>query len=266
MPTPFPGMDPYLEDPATWPNLHHGLIAEIKSRITADLRPRYYARAEERVYVSDEGDPARNVYIPDIRVVHPPRHGSADWTPREGGTDLAEGLEVTTLIHDEIHERRVEVIAAVDRSVVAVIEILSPTNKVPGSPGRESYRQKRTDVLLSQSHWIEIDLLRAGQRTIPTEALPFPGDYLIHVSRVQRRPRGRVWPIRLQDKLPSIGIPLKPGDPDYPLDLQAILNAAYDHSAYDLEIDYTREPPNRLTPEQAAWADQLLREKGLRTA
>ena len=70
MPSPFPGMDPYLESPVLWPDVHHGLISEIQSLLNQSLRPRYHVRVVERVYVSDENDPGRKVIIPDVNIIN----------------------------------------------------------------------------------------------------------------------------------------------------------------------------------------------------
>jgi hypothetical protein len=264
MPSPFPGMDPYLEEPGLWPDVHHRLISVAGDMLTEQLRPRYYARIEERVYVSDELDPARHVIAPDLRIVSGSgrRKGTGAITIGEA-IDVAEPVEVTTLFEDEIHEPRIEVIDRLDRAVVAVIEILSPTNKVPGARGRLSYEQKRLEVMSSPSHFIEIDLLRAGEPFGPYKTLA-PHDYRVHVSRVGRRPKGTLWPIRIEQRLPIIPIPLKEKDLDGSLDLQVVLETAYDRAAYDLEIDYRKDPIPPLDPPQAVWADRLLKEKGVR--
>ena len=163
---------------------------------------------------------------------------------------VAEPVEVVTLIEEEIRELRVEVIDASRRQVVTVIEVLSPTNKIPNSRGQESYRRKRAEVLASQSHWVEVDLLRDGERLVAAELMPY-GDYFVHVSRVERRPSGKVWPIRLPQPLPAIPIPLRAPDPDVKLDLQQVLTTVYDRSSYDLTIDYGNEPIPALPREYA---------------
>ena len=113
------------------------------------------------------------------------------------------------------------------------------------------------------SHWVEIDLLRKGLPLVAREVLP-KGEYFVHLSRVNRRPKGEVWPIRLPQRLPVIAIPLRPGDPDGNLDLQQVLDTAYDRAAYDLEIDYRIEPDPPLAPDETSWAHELLVSKGLR--
>jgi hypothetical protein len=176
---------------------------------------------------------------------------------------VTEPVVATTLIEDEIHEYRVEVIDTGLRQVVTVIEVVSPTNKVPGARGQESYRRQRTEAMTSQAHWVEIDLPRDGETLVAGEVLP-KGDYFVHVSRVENRPSGLIWPIRLPQRLPVILIPLRAPDPDAKLDLQALLNTIYDRSVYDLDLDYRKEPVPPLSPAYAVWAERLFKEKGLR--
>lgn len=265
MPSPFPGMDPFLEGPGLWPDVHHWLISVSAELLNQQLRPSYYARIETRVYVSDESDPGRRVIIPDVRLVH--RRGARQphhpVTSAGRGAAVAEPLEVTTLLEEEIHEARIDVIDRSEKSVVAVIEFVSPSNKVAGSRGRESYQAKRDEVMRSPSHFIEIDLLRDGDRFAPFEPLP-EHEYRIHVSRAQRRPRGLVWPIRLDQQLPPVPIPLREKDPDAQLELSEVIKIAYERAAYDLEIDYGQNPNPPLTGEWEQWATSILKEKGLR--
>ena len=267
MPSPFSGMDPYLEEPGLWPDVHHQLISTAREFLSARLRPRYYVRVEERVFISDENDPGRSVIIPELRIAaRPGSTGSLQPAASDGpGRDVAvaEPVVATTLIEDEIHEPRIEVIDRDQRLVVTVIEILSPANKVAGARGQASYQEKRLEVMRSPSHWVEIDLLRAGVPLAAREMLP-PCEYTVHVSRVQRRPKATIWPIRLHQQLPVIPLPLRADDPDADLDLQAVLDTAYDRAGYDLQIDYRAEPVPPLTRELAEWSDHLLRQKNLR--
>jgi hypothetical protein len=257
-------MDPYLENPGPWPDVHHRLISIPGEQLGAQLRPKYYVRIEERVYVSDEDDPGRSVIAPDLRIAERPSLANTAFQPAGVATlEVAEPVEVTSVFEDEIHEARLEVIDREQRLVVTVIEVISPTNKVAGSRGQVSYQQKRQEVLSSPNHWVEIDLLRTGQSSTLREVLP-PCDYTVHVSRRERRPKATVWPIRLTQRLPVVPIPLRPEDPDAKLDLQSVLATAYDRAAYDLELDYRPEPVPPLNPEAAAWAEALLRGKGLR--
>ena len=260
MSSPFPGMDPYLEEPGLWPDVHHELISVMREMLNRAVRPKYHVRVEERVYVSDEEDPGREVIVPDLRVAESGRRTRRSRPGAKAATATlvaAEPLVLTTLLDDEIHEARLEVVDREQRTVVTVIEILSPTNKVAGSRGRASYLEKRQEVMTSPSHLVEIDLLRAGLPLHTREALP-RADYYVHVSRTDLRPKGLVWPITLQQRLPVIAIPLRLEDPEAPLDLQEILNTAYDRAAYDLAIDYGRETVPPLTTDQRRWAEELL--------
>jgi hypothetical protein len=260
-------MDPYLEDVGLWPDVHHELISVSRELLNKLLRPKYHVRVEERVYISDEYDPGRQVIIPDLRVAGTGQNGPVPASPVSGpdesGVAVAEPVELTTLIEDEIHETRLEVINREQRMVVTVIEVLSPTNKVAGSRGRASYEEKRAEVMKSPSHFVEIDLLRAGVALGARERVP-PADYYVHVSLQDRRPKGRVWPILLPQRLPEIPVPLRPEDQDVPLDLQQVLATAYDRAGYDLELDYRQEPVPPLPGNYVEWADGLLRSKGLR--
>jgi hypothetical protein len=256
-------MDPYLEAPGLWPDVRHGLISEMQATLNRRLRPKYRVRVQERVYIWDENDPGREVIVPDLRVAETQEARGSDRAPQAEQVLVAEPVVLTTLIDDEIHEARLEVIDNSQRLVVTVIEVLSPANKVAGSRGRASYEEKRREVMTSPAHLVEIDLLRSGAPLHAREVLP-RGDYFVHVSRKERRPKGLVWPILLTQRLPAVSIPLKSEDPDAELDLQTVLNTAYDRAAYDLEIDYRGEPVPPLAPACAQWADQLLREKGLR--
>ena len=264
MPSPFPGMDPYLENPALWPDVHHKLISVIRASLNQQLAPKYLVRIEERLYLSDESDPGRSVIIPDLRVASPPvQEQHAHRSTAAPGVVVAESIEMITLLDDEIHETRLELLESESRSVIAVIEILSPTNKVAGSSGRESYREKRQEILHSPTHLVEIDLLRAGASFLARNQLP-TCDYLVHVSRRRPRPRGQDWPIQLQQRLPVIPIPLRPEDPDEKLDLQEALSTAYDRARYGALIDYNADPVPPLRGETATWAAELLKNKGLR--
>jgi hypothetical protein len=258
-------MDPYLEDPRRWPDVHLNLIAEMEAMLNRSLRPRYFASAEERVYICDEDDPARKVIVPDLRVTRHPGAPPASVSParKTAGAALAVPVEMTTLIEEEIRERRLEIVDAETRGVVTVLEVASPSNKVLGSRGRASYQQKRQEVMQSRIHWVEIDLLRGGERLFARD-VELEGDYFVHVSRVESRPRGLVWPILLEQRLPVVDIPLKKGDSDAQLDLQQALESVYERSAYDLKLDYRSDAVPPLSSEHAAWAGRLLSEKGLR--
>jgi hypothetical protein len=262
-------MDPYLEEPGLWPDVHGRLINIASEFLNARIRPKYVTRIEERVYISDQDDPGREVIAPDVRILRVPTAPSTKQSPPGGvavvepAAEVTASVRMTTLLEDDIHESYLQVIDRASREVVTVIEILSPANKVEGSRGRDSYVHKRRQVMNSPSHFVEIDLLRRGAHVTTREQFP-PCEYTVHVSRVGLRPAGDIWPIRLHQRLPVIPIPLRGSDPDAPLDLQQVLATAYERAAYDADIDYKREPVPPLPPPLAAWAEERLKSRGLR--
>jgi Protein of unknown function (DUF4058) len=261
MPSPFPGMDPYLETPDLWPDVHHKLISEIQTALVPGLRPRYVARVELRVYVADEDDPHKPV-IPDVRVEKSGRNGGKR-AETVSTLTVAEPL-IVPLLDEEIEEAYLEIRQLETGQLVTIIEVLSPTNKVRSASGRTSFMKKRQETLNSNVHWVEIDLLRAGTPSVTRPPLR-SSDYRILVSRAENRDEARYWPVNLRQMLPIIGIPLRKPDPDAPLDLGAVLQTAYDHAAYDLSVDYRKQPDPPLTGADRAWANRLLRERGLRS-
>jgi hypothetical protein len=186
MPSPFPGMDPYLEKPSGWSDVHQELISATRAALKALIGPKYHVRIEERIYISNDTDPGRIVLVPDVQVSSRDVDARSLTTAAKGGIDVAEPLVLETLI------------------------------------------------------------------------------YLVHFSPTHRRPLGLVWPIRLSQRFPIIPIPVRAGDDDAPLDLQAILDTAYDHAGYETDIDYTGEPVPPLGPHWNEWSERWLREKGLR--
>jgi hypothetical protein len=260
MASPFPGMDPYLESPHIWPDVHHRLISEIQSVLNPSLRPNYVARVEMRVYISDEDDPARELIVPDVRIEESLQAGGKK-TKASNGVAVVEPLALPDWLDDEIKEARIEIYHRESGKLVTIIELLSPANKVAHSRGRESLLQKRRDARDGNVHWVEIDLLRAGLPSVARTALK-ASDY--RVLRYRARKSGQYWPISIRQVLPPIGVPLRGKDADVPLDLNTVLRAAYENAAYDLSIDYTRDASPPLRGPDKTWADRLLRSQGLR--
>lgn len=262
MPSPFPGMDPYLENPSLFPDFHHELIARIKQTLNDMLHPRYRARVEERVYISQDDGPPQQRIIPDVslKLADPSSHSGKKPSSSQM---VAEPIELITLIEEEVHEAYVAIYDRSGQHLVTIIEVLSPANKAAGSAGLESYRSKRFQIQHSSTHLVEIDLLRSGVRLLDVPDVPVC-DYHIHVSEHGRRPRGWVWPILLNQRLPEIRIPLGPQDEPLAFDIQALVDSAYDASHYEAEIDYRRDPVPPLPVQYASWADDLLKAQGLR--
>ncbi|MFQ6102510.1 MAG: DUF4058 family protein [Anaerolineae bacterium] len=271
MPSPFPGMDPYLEAVERWPDVHQSLITYIRDALQPQMRPRYYARMGERVYVLTPP----HAFYPDVLVIERSvREPSAPYAPAPAATtdttvtiDAAPTPLIIHIAPAEHREPYVEIVHAAGDEVVTVIEVLSPANKAVGA-GRDLYRRKQGEILSSDVNLVEIDLLSIGQPTLalPPEALAGlpPHRYLINVRRARERDQAEVYPIALSQRLPQVGIPLRPPDPDVTLDLPVIFTQCYDNGGYGDLVDYRQPPPVLLTPEEAAWIDGLLRGRGLR--
>lgn len=252
MPSVFPGMDPYLEGPR-WPGFHLHLTGEIQAFLVPQLRPKYVVDAERRVYVEyDPEDELRSIQ-PDIAI--------ADEEPsrrlgRTGTAAIVEPVVLTVPVPVEHREAYLSIQLRETREVVTVLEILSPSNKRPGSDGRREYLRKRDEVLESKTHLVELDLLRGGDRLPTVQPLP-DGDYFALVCRGNRRPRVEVYAWGLRTPLPTIPIPLVGPDPDASLDLQAVFTAAYDRAGYDYSLDYEASLYPPLRDADRAWAKNL---------
>lgn len=262
MPSPFPGMDPYLEHPELWPEVHNRLIVAIADALAPQLRPKYRVAIEKRVYQTSGEEDTLVVGIPDLTVQ---RQVSAT-NPTTANVSLASppvrSLTVTIPMPETVREGYLEVREVATKEVVTVIEVLSPKNKRAGE-GRKAYKRKRQRVLGSLTHLVEIDLLRKGE-PMPVFGNGIQSDYRILVSRSDRRPQAQLYAFSLQDVIPSFPLPLRSPDTEPLLDLQTLLSGVYDRAGYDLVIDYTREPVPSVPDAEAAWADTLLREQGLR--
>jgi hypothetical protein len=273
MPSPFPGMDPYVESPDWFPNLHDALITFLVEALMRRLPAPYYARSRQRVWLEYTQRPIE----PDVDVLHPGR-GPSRWRSEGGGVAVAEEIDldepvaiaVQSIVHDPYEEPYVEIRrrhGSEDR-LVAAIEVLSPANKTLGNPGRDSYREKQREVLAGQTHLIEIDLLRGGQHTtaVPRElAIARAGafDYHVCVHRFDHPNVYYIYPIKLEQRLPGIAIPLLPDDPAASLSLQAVFDRAYDAGPYSRVIFYGEDPIiPPLPPEKLEWVKARLKPPG----
>lgn len=254
----FPGMDPYLEDPQIWPGVHAALIVYIRDQLQPLLRPRYIAAIEERVFV--EG-PDRQI-VPDVWITR----RSADRPGASAAVAVAEvDQPVTVQVPSiEVHESYIEILdRKTGQSIVTVIEVVSPSNKYPG-PGRDSYVAKQREVFGSRAHFVEIDLLRAGNHVLAVPEWVVRGsnvyDYLICTNRAHGlRDVFDLHPRSLRDRLPRFNIPLAGDDPDVPLDLQAAINQVYEAGSYGDRINYKGGCRPPLSAGDQAWADEQVR-------
>jgi hypothetical protein len=250
MRSPFPGMDPYLENPAFWPDVHNSLVAAIREALAPLLAPRYYIGLERRMYLLRPDD---LVFIgrPDLAVLAkrqpPPR------TPPLADVPV---IEVDVPISDEVGENYLEVREVPGGQLVTVFELLSPVNKL--GAGRQEYLQKRDHIFRSRTHLVEVDLLRAGE-PMPIVQPVASNDYRILVSRGTTRPRAQLLPFSVRQPIPAFRLPLLPGDDEPLVDINAILHSLYEHVRFDLLVDYSQPPVPPLSEADAEWAGTLLK-------
>lgn len=262
MKSPFPGMDPYLQQ--YWRDVHTSLVTYARDQLQPMLPADLVARAEERVYLESEGEVDRSFY-PDVFALERPTRGGATGTP-------AVGLEVATPVivrfRDEpITERFVEIRDAQSNNrVITVIEFVSPTNKAPGA-GFDLFRQKQRDLARAGATLVEIDLILGGRRvlSVPLTRIKFRDRtrYQAIVRRGWKWHEAEIYPLPLQQRLSVIPIPLREADADTRLDLQALIDLAYVNGGHD-SIDYREDPDPPLEGPEAEWADALLRAAGKR--
>ncbi len=264
MPSPFPGMDPYVERPAIWPDCHDTLITCIRGALQPLLRPKYGALTQDRLFVVDSD----RRMLPDVAVVPSP----STRTPSSGAMALLEpdAPTIFELHFEEEREPYLEIReAAAGHRIVTAIEVLSPDNKTAGA-GRRSYLRKQEELWDSGANLVEIDLLRAGE---PTMRVSFA-----HLDELRpwRLPGGRVAPVQqcparslsrhaLERTLAAhCDSTRRIADQDVTLDLQAAFNRCWDEGAYPGFLHYDKPPPGRLTPEELAWCEDILRNGGYR--
>ena len=256
MPSIFPGMNPYLEAPALWPEVHSWLIVELARCLNPLITPKYRAAVEKRVY-----EQAILVGIPDVAITEKTPPAATDW-PREHPTataTLSQPVLVELPQSEPIHERYLEIREVATGDVVTVIEVLSTTNKRVGE-GRDKYLSKRTKILSSQSHLVEIDLLRSGE-PLPINPKQI-SDYGVLVSRCEQRPIAQLYPFQLRDPFPCFLMPLRVGDEEPVVDLNQVMQQVYEAAALDLAIAYDQHPNPPLNPEDWQWVQtQTLENK-----
>ncbi|MEC4813378.1 MAG: DUF4058 family protein [Scytonema sp. PMC 1069.18] len=249
MKNPFPGMNPYLEQPELWHQVHNRLIVAIADDLTPQIAPKYRVSIEERVYTSV--DDILLVGIADVAVA---KRSTTETKTALTTAKLAEPHKVKVPIPEQVIERFLEVRSTQSREVVSVIEILSPKNK-RSKEGRAAYESKRQKILASATHLVEIDLLRQGK------AMPILGvailDYSILVSRSYNRPNADLYTFDLKSSIPPFPIPLREGENEPIVDLQKLLNEVYERARFDLAIDYSLKPPVQ-SPEEEAWVREIL--------
>jgi len=264
MPSPFPGMDPWLERPRVFPTLHNNLITYLQAALKKLLPRGYVAAGANRVYVDPELKRE-----PDVGVF-----GTGAPPEARGGTAAAlAGAGLLVIAADPVAEPvevpYLEILSTEDDRLVTAIEVVSLSNKRPGDAGRVSYQQKQGEFRASGVNLVEIDLLRRGPHVtaVPLVRLRAAAPefaYHVCVSSAEHPHAFYVAPVRLADRLPVVPIPLDAGVSPVPLDLQAAFDRCYDEGPLPDLARYDRKQPDPpLSAEQQAWAEGVLRAKGI---
>jgi len=256
MPSPFPGMDPYLEG-YLWPDVHSALASKIRQQLTPLLRPKYAARLE--VYLAEDPFPEGEVGIlyPDVEVLESSANRRSTPEPGKASTLTITPPGLRLPVHQAVSVRvtNVEIRDTAGNRLITSIEILSPVNK--REPGLTAYRQKRRRLYEAGVHLLELDLLRRGKRPFDQPRLPVV-PYCMALTRAGAK-QMELWPVELWMRLPVVPVPLAAPDPDVPLDLQGALVAIYDEAAYELSLDYDQLPP---PPELSADEVKRMKDEG----
>ena len=249
---PFPGMDPYLEHPALWPDVHNRLIAAIADTLSPRVAPSYYVALERRVY--RDLPEHRFLGRPDLTIARRRGDGGSDAVREPPG---AYAVEIPTV--QDVEESYLEIRDAASGDAVCVVELLSPANKL-SRQGRDAYEAKRQDVLQSRTGLVEVDLLRAGE-SMPTVGDTPPSDYSILVRAGHRQCQATKHTFDLRDPIPVIGVPLRKDEEEVPLDLGAVVHQVYERARFDLRLDYDQPPEPPLRDDDHAWAMHLMKSR-----
>jgi hypothetical protein len=251
MKCPFPGMDPWLEHPALWPDVHDSLIAAIRDEITPLVSPKYYVALGRRTYLLQPED-LLFVGRPDVAVAS----RSPPAASRAPAREAAGAVDVEVAVSDEVSENYLEIHDVETGALVTALEILSPANKLHRQH-REDYERKRQRILDSRTNLVEVDLLREG-RPMPLAGSCPESDYRILVSRGWTRPRAKLYALSLRQPIPAIPVPLARGEEEPELRLNEVLHGLYGRARFDLRLRYDRPPEPTLGEEDAAWARRLV--------
>ncbi|WP_169977178.1 DUF4058 family protein [Tautonia rosea] len=256
MPGIFPGVDPYIEAQGQWPDFHASFITYLRDALFDRLPNHYEAVIEEQFRLYESDDEPALLAKPDVAVL---RTGK----PRgeEGGVAVAELVEpvtvpIASVEREDYRHTWIEIRTLPERSLVAVVELLSPTNKY--GQGRNDYLRKRTSYLAQPVHLVELDFLLAGHRMPMAAPMP-PGNFFAVVARSERRPDAEVYAWSIRRGLPPIPIPLRPPDPDVRLDLASVYATAYDRGRYARRLDYSAALSLPLADPDQQWAAEQIK-------
>jgi hypothetical protein len=227
MPSPFPGMDPYLEDDTLWPVFHHQLVMCLYQILLPSLPDRYRARVNQRHYVTEQA-------------------------------------LFTSVVREEHHEDYIEIRQRSDGRLVTLVDAVSPTNKL-NTAGRSAYLAKRCEAKSANASLVEVDLVLQGQPTLEYSRDGLPDwDYAVTVTRSTQPERYEIYTATLQKKLPRFRLPLAADDRDTVLDLHTAFTRCYDQGGFAAKIDYTKDPSTPLNDEDRQWLQGVLKQQKLR--
>jgi hypothetical protein len=255
MKSPFPGMDPFIEARGLWADFHDNLIVELQRSLNQRLPERYEALLGERTYIDlvdpVEGLRSQQVIKPDVRI-----DSDIGNFPAAAATHDQSATAASVIMHPELaveeRETSIEIHDALAGGhVVTCIEVLSPSNKRPGSPGWAEYERKRQLMFRGESSFVEIDLLRGGRRRPMREPWPASPYYLL-VMWKEQAPQCRVWPGFAIQPLPPIPIPLAAPDPDLTFEIQPCIEQVLARSRYERRLRYFDPIQPPLTRDESA--------------
>lgn len=259
MPSPFPGMDPWLEHPSQFSGLHSQLVAYAVELLQPELLSRgYFVTPNERVWIEE----SQRDILPDGAVLQ----WRPETTPKPASVTSADKSVKVRKFRSEYRQPYLEIFDNEHRKLITGIEFVSPTNKSK-SEGRKLYRKKQRELQAAGVNVVEVDLLRRGRSVILAQPAltesARPWDYLVCLWRAHEDEDFELYPIELRSRLSRILIPLKPKDAEATLDLQAVFDKAYDAGPYRVSVNYRKAPVPPLSEADRAWADQCLRAAGL---
>lgn len=259
MPSPFPGIDPFLESHDLWPDFHARFISSLADAIADRLPEPYVARIDERMSLVEIPAEEIKKVRPDVAVTRQRDVRASETTVAPFNSDtLTLDPEIIPFKYlEEYREVSMEILHGPDQRLVTVVEVLSPTNKT--GAGRRDYLAKRNGLMrLGDVHLVELDLLVAGRR-LPMERPPRRGDYHAYVARTERQPDCEVYTWTVRQAPPRIPIPLLARDPDVLIDLAPLFNAVFDRARYVRSIRYDGPLTTPFASEDHDWAEALAR-------
>ena len=253
MRSPFPGVDPYIEDRGFWQDFHHSFVTYWRDAIAQLLPEDYAARIDERFEIVETPSQSVKQRLPDVAILRDPSIERESSTAPTATAIAVAPIVRRLVIESESREAYIEIYRQSDEQLISVLELLSPSNE--HHHGRMQYLNKRNEILLQDVNLVELDLLVGGER-LPVEPDLPAGDYLALVSRAARRPWCEVYAWNMPDRIPPIPVPLAGDDPDVTIDLQAVFDTVYDRGQYYKQRRRLYEKPLSLPIENTRrdWA------------